>query len=170
MLCLVFAVGITVGVFRHRFFHSCEPAIPESPPPPIAFPEIPERKPDTGGFVLKDVNMSDLMGFLAKMAGMRYFHNAALDDPKYRVSGHLNEGNEPKTQIDSIARGFGLSIQTKDGTPLLRYPRVPQANKGARASCPCLDPVTGGDARAPFPGFSNGEPRMTRNPRMMNER
>jgi hypothetical protein len=84
------------------------------------------------GYVLKAVNMNKLLEWLASMAEMKYFHNPALDDSFYDVTGSITDVVAPMSEINEIAKAFDLETNVKDDT-LFAWSPVLNAEFMARA-------------------------------------
>ena len=67
------------------------------------------------GYWLKDAGLNDVLQFLAKKAGKQYFHNASMEGPAFKVTGHLNNG-DPEQQMEELAFQFGIELYRKGET------------------------------------------------------
>lgn len=77
-----------------------------------------EHKLSTGGegYILESVNMNKMLEWLGSTAGLRYYHNPHLDDPYYEITGRIADVVDPQSEIDEIAKAFGLKAIVKNGT------------------------------------------------------
>lgn len=67
------------------------------------------------GFFIREAQLNDVFQFLAKAAGLNYFHNAELAAPSYIVTGHLQDG-EPLQQMKELGLMYGITIYEKGTT------------------------------------------------------
>ncbi len=67
------------------------------------------------GFFIRGAQLNDVFQFLAKSAGLNYFHNAELAAPSYVVTGHLQDG-EPLGQMEELGLMYGITIHQKGKT------------------------------------------------------
>jgi len=91
------------------------PATPATGTAAAAEPPKSQMEAQDQGYLIKDAPINDIFQFLAKSAGRQYFHNAKINGPDFRVTGHLNDGN-PLTQMEELAFMYGLALHTKGST------------------------------------------------------
>jgi hypothetical protein len=62
------------------------------------------------GFFLRGAKLNDVFTFLAKSAGLNYFHNPALEGSEYLVTGRLQEGGDPLSQMKELGLMYGVTF------------------------------------------------------------
>lgn len=67
------------------------------------------------GAVFNDMSLNEALQFLALQADKQYFHNAAIEGPAFRVTGHINPG-DPELRMEELAFQFGLDLYRKGDT------------------------------------------------------
>lgn len=70
---------------------------------------------DEGGFWLRGARLNDVFQYLARLAGLQYFHNAELEAPEYVVTGQLGDG-DPVDQMGELGLMYGITIHEKGST------------------------------------------------------
>jgi hypothetical protein len=66
------------------------------------------------GFILESVNMNKLLEWLAKTAQLEYYHNPALDESIYEVSGRIPDIDDPLSKVGIFARAYRLNTKVVD--------------------------------------------------------
>ncbi|RYD37925.1 MAG: hypothetical protein EOP86_02275, partial [Verrucomicrobiaceae bacterium] len=81
-----------------------------SPPPPLSMPALP-----ADGWWVEAVPLNEVFQYLARKAGVQYFHNNTLATPEYQLTGHLRS-DDPRQQMEDVALVFGLTIYHQGST------------------------------------------------------
>lgn len=70
---------------------------------------------DEGGFWLRAAKLNEVFQYLARLAGLQYFHNADLEASNYVVTGHLADG-DPVDQMEELGLMYGITVHRKGNT------------------------------------------------------
>ena len=70
---------------------------------------------EDGSYDLEDAGLNDVIQYLAKRAGLQYFHNADIYGRKWLVCGQIREPDPMKT-IHALADHYGLVVQEHEHT------------------------------------------------------
>jgi type II secretory pathway component GspD/PulD (secretin) len=115
--------SITSGL--HLFAGGQEAPAPVAPPQsapaaqvqPVAAAGLPALADD--GYWIDNAPINEVFQYLARSAGLQFFHNNELNSPQYNVTGHLKL-DDPRQQMEDLALAYGLTVyQQRNSVSLL---------------------------------------------------
>ena len=109
LLTLLLALPVTHTAAQNAEPNGAQGGDPEAEPAPVVI----DIRQDGANF--NDISLNEALQFLALQADKQYFHNAAIEGPSYRVTGHINPG-DPELRMEELAFQFGLDLYRKGDT------------------------------------------------------
>ncbi len=117
--------SLTAGL--HLFAGGQEAPAPGAPAQPATPPQFQSAAPAAGGlpaladdgYWIDNAPINEVFQYLARSAGLQFFHNNELSAPQYNVTGHLKL-DDPRQQMEDLALAYGLTVyQQRNSVSLL---------------------------------------------------
>ncbi|HCN30088.1 MAG TPA: hypothetical protein DIT64_15385 [Verrucomicrobiales bacterium] len=67
------------------------------------------------GYWIDNAPINEVFQYLARSAGLQFFHNNELATPAFNVTGHLKLDN-PRQQMEDLAQAYGLTVYQQRST------------------------------------------------------
>ncbi|MEN3943754.1 secretin N-terminal domain-containing protein [Prosthecobacter sp. SYSU 5D2] len=61
------------------------------------------------GYWIEGAPINEVFQYLARSAGLQFFHNNELNTPQYNITGHLKL-DDPRQQMEDLAIAYGLTV------------------------------------------------------------
>lgn len=90
------------------------PQVQPAKAPPSGLPALADD-----GYWIDNAPINEVFQYLARSAGLQFFHNNELTAPQYNVTGHLKI-DDPRQQMEDLAIAYGLTVyQQRNSVSLL---------------------------------------------------
>lgn len=122
--------SVTTGL--HLIAGGQEAPAPGALVQPAVPPQVQPAAPTSGGlpaltddgYWIDKAPINEVFQYLARSAGLQFFHNNELSDPQYNVTGHLKL-DDPRQQMDDLAIAYGLTVyQQRNSVSLLTEAQI----------------------------------------------
>lgn len=80
---------------------------------PSSLQNLPQASED--GYWIESAPLNEVFQYLARRAGLQFFHNNELTSPEYMVTGHI-QIDDPRKQMEELAIVYGVSVYEQGST------------------------------------------------------